>query len=111
MNPYPFGQLKVLEGETHIHIVAGNDDAIHVASVQRRVSARGAINLAVRYAHLFASAPKLLAELQRVHAALGGECFDWRPVLDAIAEATGPEAQAHKPAWLQVVDEATGGPA
>lgn len=40
-------------------------------------------------ATLIAAAPDLLAELQRVYDALGGECFDWGPVRAAIAKAGG----------------------
>lgn len=43
-------------------------------------------------AMLIAAAPDLLEQLQRVMDALGGECFDWAPVRNAIAKATGSTA-------------------
>jgi len=85
--------LSLVEGRACTHIVQGaGAKMIHIATVQHRPSMVGHERRAKRHARLFAIAPQLLAELQRVYDALGGECFDWAPVRAVLAEAAGEQS-------------------
>lgn len=86
----PKGQSRRVFTE-RIEIWQGNSARLVACMHLKNWSIDGEGDLA--NARLIAAAPYLLAELQRVYESLGGETYDWGPVREAIAKATGSERQ------------------
>ncbi|AKJ28808.1 hypothetical protein [Caldimonas brevitalea] len=82
--PWLFTDPVKPSGGRYIRQAPETGGAHEIAFVGYWETPRGEAN-----ARLIAAAPELLRELRRVHAALGGECFDWGPTLEVIAKAGG----------------------
>lgn len=70
------GDFAIMDGGTNI--IA---EVFHRVSIDRTQDARA-------IATLFAAAPDLLRELQKVYDCLGGETYDWEPVRKLLAEVS-----------------------